>query len=66
MVYPSKRRYDQLNLIRVCVAFNRKTDKEMAEFMEGIEGKPAYLRKLVREDLDRRKREGKEKGTPCA
>lgn len=59
MVYPSKQRYDSKNLVKVNVAFNRNTDREMAEFMEHKENRGQYIRDLVRADLDRMKAEGK-------
>ena len=34
VVYPSKKRYDAENVVRVTVAFNRNTDPEATEFIE--------------------------------
>lgn len=59
MVYPSKQRYENKTMVRVSVAFNRNTDREMAEFMEHKENRGQYIRDLVRADLDRMKAEEK-------
>ena len=59
VTYPSKKRYDAKNLVRISVAFNRNTDREMAEFIENKKDCPAYIRSLVRADRDRMKKEGK-------
>lgn len=59
MVYPSKQRYDKKNLVKVSVAFNRNTDREMAEYMEAKKDRGEYIRGLVRADMDRLKEEGK-------
>jgi hypothetical protein len=53
MVYPSKQRYDKRTLVRVAVAFNRNTDKELTEFIENKENRPEYIRSLVRADMDK-------------
>lgn len=53
--YPSKKKYDKENVFRVAVAFNRKTDPEMTEFIEGKENRPEYIRGLVRDDMRREK-----------
>lgn len=58
MVYPSKQRYDAKTLVKVSVTFNRNTDREMAEYMERKKDRGAYIRSLVRADLDRMKQEG--------
>lgn len=55
MVYPSKRRYDKKNLIKVNVSFNRKTEPEMAARIEEEENKAGYLKRLVREDVEKSK-----------
>ena len=59
VTYPSKKKYDKETLVKVMVAFNRNTDREMAEFIEAKPDKAAYIRRLVRADLDRMKQEGK-------
>lgn len=56
VVYPSKRRYDAENVVRVTVAFNRNTDPEATEFIERKERRGEYIRQLVRDDVEKRKR----------
>jgi hypothetical protein len=56
VVYPSKKRYDAENVVRVTVAFNRNTDPEATEFIEHKERRGEYIRQLVRDDVEKRKR----------
>ncbi|WP_304597298.1 hypothetical protein [Adlercreutzia caecimuris] len=56
MVYPSKQRYDKRALVKASVSFNRNIEPELASFIEGMENKAAYLKALVREDYERRKK----------
>lgn len=53
--YPSKVRYDAENLIRATVAFNRKTEPELYKRMVEVENKARYLKRLVKEDVERGK-----------
>lgn len=53
VVYPSKKRYDEKNIVRVSVAFNRKTEPELAERVEKEESKASFLKRLVREEIER-------------
>lgn len=52
-VYPSKKRYDAQNIVRVTVAFNRKTEPELVERIEREEHKGMFLKCLVREQIKR-------------
>ncbi len=54
MVYPSKKRYEEENVVRVTVAFNRNTDPEATSFIENKKGRSEYIRQLVRDDLKRK------------
>ena len=54
VTYPSKKRYDKKNVVRVTVAFNRKTDPEVTEFIEHKENRGEYIRQLVRDDFAQR------------
>lgn len=56
VVYPSKKRYDTKNVVRVTVAFNRNTDPEATEFIEHKENRGEYIRQLVRDDIARKKK----------
>lgn len=54
---PSKQRYDRKNLVRVNIAFNRKTNPEAVEKMEELaragESRSAYIKAAVKEKIDR-------------
>lgn len=51
MVYPSKQRYDKETLLKISVAFNRKAEPELVEFLENKESRTEYIRQLVRDDF---------------
>lgn len=51
--YEPQTRYKQANVLKVTVDFNRKTEPELVERMEEQEQKASYLKRLVREDIQR-------------
>ena len=51
--YPTNRRYERENLLKVSVAFNRKTEPDLVERMEEQDSKAGYLKRLVKEDIER-------------
>lgn len=53
---PSKLKYDAQNVVRVTVAFNRKTDPVATAKIESVEKRGEYIRRLVREDAERNKK----------
>ena len=53
--YPSNQRYEKANLLKVSVAFNRKTEPDLVEKMEQQQQKASYLKRLVKEDIEREK-----------
>ena len=55
-VYPSKKKYDEENLLRVTVGFNRRTEPELVERLEREKNRAGYLRRLVQADLEREKK----------
>lgn len=57
VVYPSKKRYDAKNIVRVTVAFNRNTEPELVERIEKEEKKAKFLKRLVKEQIEREKKE---------
>ena len=57
MVYPSKQRYDKETLVKASVSFNRNLEPELAAFVEAKENKAGYLKALVKEDFERRRKE---------
>lgn len=57
--YPSNYKYSKENLLKVMVAFNRRTEPELVEWMEEKENKAGYIKGLVRDDIERSKEEEK-------
>ena len=51
--YPSSAKYERDNLLRVMVKFNRKTEPELVERVEEQDSKAGYLKRLVKEDVER-------------
>ncbi len=54
--YPSKIRYDKKNVVRITTAFNRNTEPELVKRIERAaeeEGKAKYIKRLVREDVEK-------------
>lgn len=51
--YPTNRRYERENLLKVSVAFNRKTEPQLVKRMEQQDSKAGYLKRLVKEDIER-------------
>ena len=59
MVYPAQKRYDKKTLVRVSVAFNRNTEPELAARVEKEENRAKFLKRLVKEQIEREKKEEK-------
>lgn len=59
MVYPAQKRYDKKTLVRVSVAFNRNTEPELAARVEKEENRAKFLKRLVKEQIEREKEEEK-------
>lgn len=57
VTYPSKKRYDAKNIVKVTVGFNRNTEPELVERIEAEEERVAFLKQLVREQIEREKAE---------
>ena len=53
MVYPSKKKYDAENTVKVTVTFNRHTDPEATARIEAEPRRAEYIRQLVRDDVRR-------------
>lgn len=51
--YKSNAKYEKENLLRVLVKFNRKTEPDLVERMESQENKAGYLKRLVKDDIER-------------
>lgn len=61
--YPANKRYKEKNIVMVGVPVNRKTEADILERIERAaeeESKAGYLKRLVREDIARDKKKGRE------
>lgn len=47
-------RYCRKNLQRRAVNFNRSTDPDIIEFLEGVDNFQGYIKSLIRADIQRR------------
>lgn len=54
--YPSKKRYDAKNILRVTVGFNRNVEPDSVKALEEEENRSQYIKRLVREDVERRRK----------
>ena len=55
--YPSSKRYEDENILAVRVKFNRRTEPELVERVEREPKKATYLKRLVKEDIEREQRQ---------
>jgi len=53
----AQEKYDAKMAVRYCLKLNRGTDSDIIERLDavaGTEGKQTYIKRLIREDIDRR------------
>ena len=55
--YPANKRYNQKNLFNITVSLNRSTEPDLVEWVSSQENKSGYIKRLIREDMERRKAE---------
>lgn len=55
--YPANLRYEKKNIMQVKVGFNRSTEPDLVERLEEEPNKARYIKNLVREDVERRRKE---------
>lgn len=53
--YPSKKRYDARTIVKVTVGFNRNTEPELVDRIEREENKTGFIKRLIREEIEREK-----------
>lgn len=53
--YPANKRYEEKNIVKVAVGFNRRTEPELVARVEMEDNRAGYLKRLVREDIAREK-----------
>ena len=51
--YPSNKRYEKNALRKVMIAFNRNTEPDLVEWIEATDNKAGYIKRLIREDMER-------------
>lgn len=51
--YPSSAKYEREKLMRVMVKFHREHEADLVERMEQQDNKAGYIKRLVREDIER-------------
>lgn len=54
MAETAQYRYEKKALRKVMVAFNRNTEPDLVEFIEGKQNMAGYLKSLVRADMEGR------------
>ena len=52
--YGPQRRYHAKAIVRVTVDFNRNTERELVERIESEPNRSGYIKRLVREDVERK------------
>lgn len=53
-------KYDAANTVQVKLKFNRVTDADILERLDEVGNRQGYIKRLIREDLERRNENGKE------
>lgn len=52
---PSKKKYDKTYMKNNCVRFvlllNKNTDGDIIDYLQSVENKNAYIKKLIRDDM---------------
>jgi hypothetical protein len=49
----AQRRYDARNTRQVHIKLNLRTDKDVLEKLDEVQSKQGYIKRLIREDLER-------------
>lgn len=52
-------KYDAANTVQVKLKFNRVTDADILERLAEVGNRQGYIKRLIREDLERRNENGK-------
>ena len=50
----AQRRYDAKNTVQVHIKLNLRTDKDVLEKLDEVPSKQGYIKRLIREDLERK------------
>ncbi len=54
--YPTQQRYQKANVKQCGLSLNRNTDADIIEWLEKQPNRAAYLKKIIREDMERQGR----------
>lgn len=49
----AQRKYDAENTRQVHLKLNRRTDEDVLEKLDSVQSKQGYIKKLIREDIER-------------
>ena len=55
--YPANERYNRKNKVNVTVSLNRSTEPDLVDWVMTKENRGGYIKRLIREDMERRKAE---------
>ena len=51
-MYPTVKRYRKKTLVHIGFDLNRNTDPDLVEWMQHIDNRAAYFKKLIRKDME--------------
>lgn len=60
--YPANERYNRKNKVNITVSLNRATEPELVAWMEGQPNRGGYIKRLIREDMERERDSGNDGG----
>lgn len=46
-------KYDKANTVQLALKLNKKTDKDVIEWLYKLDNKQGYIKSLIREDIER-------------
>lgn len=47
-MYDAQKKYDKENVIRYCLKLNKKTDKEIIDFIESVDNKNKFMKDAIK------------------
>lgn len=49
-------KYEKENITRIFIKINKKTEKELLDFMSGVENKQGFIKKLIMDYINKNKK----------
>lgn len=49
-------KYEKENITRIIIKINKKTEKELLDFMSGVENKQGFIKKLIMDYINENKK----------